>query len=1280
MSDRMTIGIGIRIDDINKTKTNLQLELDKIKGIKAKVDNVTLDSAKIKSSIQTQLSNMKFTINIGSVNTSGIDNVINKTKQATNEAQRFETVMTKSLNIGDGAKAFSDMQKRADEIRRTVDSLSKMSFKTNANGGIDTATLTYTNNLGKLVTETMGWKQTTIDAGKTVQNTFTTLSTTVTDNVAQMNKLEAKFASIKSKMQGKLTSAGAMGIDTTLITQLQTQLNNLNAKTPISQISALQQQINALGNNSTGNINKLQSAINSLGNRINNIKATKMNIINSNDITELKTAENEVIKLQQLLTQVKSGKIIDGKLIASEVATARNSVSQLSTAINGVRASGSALGGVLKSVFSYAIGGSAIYAGIRQIREGLTAIKDIDDALRNLKRVSDDVSNTTLNNFVGKANEMGISLGRTTVDAITATTTFKQLGYTFKEASEYMAKNSLVLSNVGDMSAQDSADSLVSILKGFKLEAQDTTKVVDILNETGNRFAITTGQLTEGLRIGGASLAIANNSLEESTSLITSGTEILRDSNMVANGLKTISMRLRGVKDDEGELVPKMREDLQGMANVDIKNVNGGFKSTFEIIKELGANWNNLDDMSKANLAEKVAGKNRANVFASLMQNYEQLDKVYKSAGNSAGSAETEQNAYMDSISGKLNTFKETVKATWLSLTDSNGIKSLLSGSANVVGGLNNIIKTFGAMPTIIMAVVGAMTIFNAKFRENINITAGSIIPGYTQLTNSLSAIKDRLSASAIAQSKAIGVSRAFAIASQEAGISTRGMSTQLLGMEARLMTTRAGMIACTVATTAMQMALSMGLSLVISYAITKVMDLVNAQENLKKSNEEAIQSYNSEKEAVTSATQLLEEKKKVEEQLNTTNEGTKENKDLKEKLLDIERQLATALPNSISGWDAQGKAISANNTLIEEQIKLKKQAMLDDTLKQLDKNNSGMSSISWSPKDMIGKGTNMGYGATTLEGIDKTIEKFKQLKEEAKKSSDEAITSLGNEDALEDLQRYSKMFDEAMSKKSQYKLLIMDALDAGKSTSELAERFRVSEDVIKSYGQAIENTTQKQKENSNQVDSNANKTNVLTEANKELQNSNNGLSADTIKKITEAYPDVANNADKAKAKVDEFNKVLKDANAKKIQDLSESYEKACSSVGELQGYMETLNKEQKITPELTAKMLKDYPEMISHLGSVAEAQTFLNSKVSEQKDIATNAYNEMLAQDSNYYAQKYANDENWQGNLTGILSQLNQVYAGYTDSNIQNMNNELKGATSLAQQRAMIEADLIES
>ena len=258
-----------------------------------------------------------------------------------------------------------------------------------------------------------------------------------------------------------------------------------------------------------------------------------------------------------MLSQLKAGDIIDGKKISSSINQATNSVRTLENEFRNVNTTAIGLSTTMRSIFSYALGGSAIYAVMNSMREAFSTTVELDTAMRDLKRVTDETE-ATYSNFMKTANETAIALGTTTSGAIEATTTFSQFGYGFQQASEYMSQMALVLSNVGDMSASDAASSLVSILKGFRLEAEETTKVVDILNEAGNRFALTTADLTEGLRVGGASLATANNDLNQASALIIAGTEVMRDSNTVANGLKTISMRLRGVSEDGEELSASM--------------------------------------------------------------------------------------------------------------------------------------------------------------------------------------------------------------------------------------------------------------------------------------------------------------------------------------------------------------------------------------------------------------------------------------------------------------------------------------------------------------------------------------------------------------------------------------------------------------------------------------------------------------------------------------------------------------------------------------------------
>jgi TP901 family phage tail tape measure protein len=704
--------------------------------------------------------------------------------QLNNTIKQLEKNSNIKINLDDKSLNFSSLNKQLSDIQRRLQDTFNFN---NINKSAQESAKTFqglADEIGKLH-EKSDLKINTKNALQEAKE----LNTILKENYQEYLKLE----NIKSTLQNKLSIASNNNlINPSVITDLQSKLNSINTNTAKSNLKELQNTINNLASGDS-QIVRIQNSINSLSNRINAIKTSKIDIIDNNKIVELKTAENEVGKLKELLSQVKSGKIIDGQLISSEVNNARNSVNQLSSAVSAVKSNASALGTTFQNIFSYAVGGSVIYSAFNQLKQGLVDIKNVDDAMRDLKRVADNVADTTLNNFSIEANNMAKSLGNSTESVIQAVTTFKQLGYSWEQAKDYMAKESIILSNVGDMSAKDSADSIVATLKGFKLEAQDTTRVVDSLNEAGNKFAIRTGELAEGLRVSSAALAIANNDLYQSEALITAGTEVLRDSNEVGTGLKTISMRLDQVKSKGGETFFKLQSDLKNLANTELTNTNGSLRSTYDIILDLSKAWNSgkLDDMTKAKLLDETAGKQQAKVMASILQNASQLPKIYETLKNSAGSAEKEQARYMDSISGKLNAFKESIKAIWLNLSDSSAIKSILSGATSGVNGLNTLIQKFGAMPTVIMGVVGAMTIFNSKFRENVNLTAGSVIPGYTQLTNTLNNWKTSLSTSAIKQTENIETMKSFAMAYQQGGVSTKGMATQLAGMEARFALTK---------------------------------------------------------------------------------------------------------------------------------------------------------------------------------------------------------------------------------------------------------------------------------------------------------------------------------------------------------------------------------------------------------------------------------------------------------------------------------------------------------
>lgn len=482
--------------------------------------------------------------------------------------------ISNNLSIKIGKVDMNNIEKEISSIRKQIDSLSKHQPKVKPE--FDTSKVKkdlddYINNIKNKTREALG-------------------------ETSKLSKINVKTDSQSNFLGATVTS-----------------INNANQK-----VLKFNRDLQLIGQSFTQNDAKaskmLQNQNKYLDSTISKLEQYKKKLNESKDIKTTDRRENLSADIDKQISKLNELKNSNQQLGATEKARINSTTASIREQTNELTKQQTTMVGLMKQVASYAGIGTLLYTGVSQVREGIKDIVSLDTAMRDLKRVSDDVSNESLSNFTSKANEMAIALGNSTEGVINATTTFKQLGYSFKEASEFMAQNALILSNVGDMSASDSANSIVSILKAFNKDAKETTGIIDILNETGNKFAITTGQLTEGLRVGSSTLALANNSLEESTALITAGTEVLRDSNAVGVGLKTISMRLRGISEDGERLSWSMRDFIKDMTAgtsdgaVEIQNANGTLKSTYEIIKELGSRWDELGDKQKAVLLEQIAG------------------------------------------------------------------------------------------------------------------------------------------------------------------------------------------------------------------------------------------------------------------------------------------------------------------------------------------------------------------------------------------------------------------------------------------------------------------------------------------------------------------------------------------------------------------------------------------------------------------------------------------------------------------------------------------------
>lgn len=368
---------------------------------------------------------------------------------------------------------------------------------------------------------------------------------------------------------------------------------------------------------------------------------------------------------------------------------------------------------------------------IRYGKEGVSIVRQLDTALTEMRKVSNE-SVQSLKKYQDTTFDTADAVGTTAKQIQNSTADWMRLGESMDTAAK-SAKDANILLDVSEFEGIDEAtESLVSMSQAYK--DLDKMDIIDVLNNIGNNYSISTDGLATALKDSASALVTANNDLNEAVSLTTAGNAITQDPSKVGAGLRTISLRLVGTEEAKEELsdlgeetdgmittVSKLRNTIQSATSAatkdgkgfDIFDSNGNYKSTYEIMqgladlydeivkkdKELGTNNLNL-------LLETIAGKNRSNIAASILQNGDMLRSVYEDAQNSEGSAEKELNSYLDSVDGKFQQLQNRTQEFWYNVIDTTTVKSVLDFTTDLTEGASKFFKLVKKhLPTILGAI-----------------------------------------------------------------------------------------------------------------------------------------------------------------------------------------------------------------------------------------------------------------------------------------------------------------------------------------------------------------------------------------------------------------------------------------------------------------------------------------------------------------------------------------------------------------------------------------------
>ena len=350
-------------------------------------------------------------------------------------------------------------------------------------------------------------------------------------------------------------------------------------------------------------------------------------------------------------------------------------------AISNMKGFSSSIESATQPIADFTVGALKVEAGILAAGAAMTLFSvsqaaKFESAMFDLKKVLSDTDGS-IESFADAATKMSMEYGVASTEVLSATANFKQAGFTGAEALG-LVRNALDLKIAGDIDAARASDLLVASIKGFGEEAGSASRIVDLLNEVSNRYATNVDELATGFAVLSPVAKAAGLSLEETAGILTPGIEVFRSGSEVANGLRTVLLRLQ----DDSKPV---QEALKALG-VSQYEANGALRSARDIYFDVAGAFGKLDESQKTYYAAQLAGLDQSAKFIAVMEGVGKTLEISGESFDYLGSAAKEVDVRLSSAQSAVDRAK--VSFSNLAVVIGTPLLDEFKGVANAVNGI----------------------------------------------------------------------------------------------------------------------------------------------------------------------------------------------------------------------------------------------------------------------------------------------------------------------------------------------------------------------------------------------------------------------------------------------------------------------------------------------------------------------------------------------------------------------------------------------------------------
>ncbi|MFA5759934.1 MAG: phage tail tape measure protein, partial [Clostridia bacterium] len=445
------------------------------------------------------------------------------------------------------------------------------------------------------------------------------------------------------------------------------------------------------------------------------------------------------------------------------------------------------------------------------------------------------------------------------------------------------------------------------------------------------------------------------------------------------NAYKTIFSRMTAVNEEINPEEYKKIEQVFNDIGIAIKSSADTIRPISDVFDDLAKKWETLNSVQKNNIAQEAAGIRQKNIFLATMEHYDDVLTNTEQATNSLGIAQSKQNIYMESLQAHLNMFKSSLEGLYATLSSTGTLKGIVDIATSATTGFTKFASVVGGIPALITLATIAVALFSTKLdgiigrfytlqqlnKEGLMATfsiggLNAVIPALDKIiasqdkikkafqtgkstplipafdvsfVNTANAINNAMDRIAPTMTKvfdgatnvrlAIGkiVAHPITALGNAASLAKGG----IFSLVAALKSLELGAIGAKIASVALQATLSLGISVAFSLAFGWIMKYVDGLINAKQKQQEY---FNELKNSVSTLTSEINESQKLISTYETLSAKTNLNTEEKEKLATTTEKLSSLYPISISGIDAEGKAISLSTDILKENIGVKQEQL----------------------------------------------------------------------------------------------------------------------------------------------------------------------------------------------------------------------------------------------------------------------------------------------------------------------------------------------------------------